>query len=486
MGGRPRLSTAAPGARFAAGRRRMRDPCGRLCFLLELPDVFLRPTTPMPPSPCSLPLSLAASLLPLVAAQEPPPKRGQRLVEITRAAAGEYVGGMASTQNGAAPTRSGALFVPIVRAADVAGVDRLHDRRRSDLELWRSDDGGLSWRKAASTPTDNDCNGVVVPDGELLSVLWCATGATTFGSVFWQRYDPRTDGWIGAPVLLAAGASNDDQFAPSDLVRTPAGALVAVFGNRATARAPAWNCSWSTGMRWLAAGAEPGAWAEMVQVNVFSYGCAASAMGRGELVDISYRTNPNQAIHGLRTFDASKGTFVQESDQNVGPEPGPEQFVANIGVLCVDGTGGRSLLHLLGDHEPGKGRLAVSWSRPGEPLRTTTIAEDPVLKAGNENPQHFTLARGPGNQVFAYFSKQGEDFANLWQCVVEEGRPMGEAKVVARGAAKAFAIVSGMRCSEVFSGLHVVTTARAEPTSGGVVSVFGSWPARSVFAKAAK
>ena len=452
---------------------------------LELQGVFSRPMNPMPLSPCSLPLSLAVSLLPLVA-QEPPPKRGQRLVEITRAAARESVGGMAPTQNGAAPTRNGALFVPIVRVTNVAGVDRLHDSRRSDLELWRSDDGGSSWRKTASTSTDNDSNGVVVPDGEHLSVLWSAVGSATFGSVFWQRYDPRTDRWLGEPVLLAAGVSDDDQCAPSDLVRTPAGALVAVFGNRSTVRAPAWNCSWSTGMRLLAAGAAPTAWSEMVQVNVASYGCAASAMGRGELVDITYRTCPNEAIHGLRTVDATKGTFVQDRDENVGPEPGPEQFVANIGVLCVDGTGGRSLLHLLGSHGAGKGRLAVSWSRPGEPLRTTTIAEDPVLHAGNENPQHFTLARGPGNQVFAYFSKQSEDFANLWQCVVEEGRPMGEAKVVARGDAKAFVTISGMRSSEVFSGLHVVTTARTEKAPGGVVSVFGSWPARSVFAKAAK
>lgn len=440
----------------------------------------------MPNPPLLVVVAFACCLRPPLVAQEPPPKRGQRLVEITRAAAGEHVGGMAATQNGAAPTRGGALFVPIVRSVRVPGVDRLHDSMRSDLELWRSDDGGLSWRKAASTPTDNDSNGVIVPDGELLSVLWCAVGSATFGSVFWQRYDPRTDGWIGAPVLLAAGAGDDDQFAPSDLVRTPAGALVAVFGNHATARAPAWNCSWSTGMRWLAAGAEPTAWSEMVQVNVFSYGCAASAIGRGDLVDISYRTNPNQAIHGLRTVDATKGTFLQVRDENVGPEPGPEQFVANIGVLCVDGTGGRSLLHLLGDHQPGKGRLAVSWSRPGEPIRTTTIADDPVLHAGNENPQHFTLARGPGNQVFAYFSKQSEDFANLWQCVVEEGRPMGEAKVVARGEAKSFVTISGMRVSEVFSGLHVVATSRSDKVPGGSVSVFGTWPARSVFAKAAK
>lgn len=440
----------------------------------------------MPNPPLLVVVAVVCCLLPQLLAQQPPPKRGQRLIEITRAGPGEIVGGMAANQNGAAPTRGGALFVPVVRVARVPGVDRLHDRQQSDLELWRSDDGGLSWRKANSTSTGNDSNGVVVPDGEQLSVVWNAAGNVGFSSVYWQRYDPRTDQWVGAPVQLAAGKARDDQYSVSDLVCTPSGALVALIGNNADVRPPEWRCSWSTGMRWLAAGAEATKWSPLQQVNVASYGCMASAMGRGELIDITYRTNPNEAVHGLRTFDATKGAFVQEVDENVGPDPGPENYIANTGVLCVDGTGGRSLLHLLGEHQPGKGRLVVSWSRPGEPIRTTTIADDPVLQAGNENPQHFALARGPGNQVFAYFGKQSEDFANLWQCVVEEGRPLGAAKVVVRGEARSFATISGMRGSEVFSGLHVVTTSRSDKVPGGSVSVFGTWPARSVFAKAAK
>lgn len=417
-----------------------------------------------------------AALLPLLAAQAPQPRQsGQRLVEITRAGPDEVVSGMGATQNGAAPTRGGALFVPVTR------VTTRGEGQGSDIELWRSDDGGRTWRKAASTPTQGDCNGVVAPDGERLAVLWSAQGASDFNSVYWQRYDPTQETWIGEPVTLAAGTSRQDQYSASDLVRTPGGAIVAVFGNHAAPRAPAWKCAWSTGMRWLAAGAAPDAWSDMVQVNAAHYGCAASAMGRGELVDITYRTNPDGAMHGLRTVDARSGRFVQEADENAGPEAGPGRHIANIGVLCIDATGGRSLLHLLGDDTPGKGRLAVSWCRPGEPVRTAEIAEDPILHAGNENPQHFTLARGPGNQVFAYFGKQSEDFSNLWQCVVEEGVPLGPAKVVARGDVNAFVTVSGMRCSEAFSGLHVVTTSRSDRTPGGAVSVFGSWPARSVF-----
>lgn len=439
-------------------------------------------TTASRPSLSPLPMLCCALATAATGAQTPPPLRGQRLIEVTRAAATEYVSCMAATQNGAAPARNGALFVPVVRSTFQGPIDGARGELvDAELELWRSDDGGLTWRRANVAPTKREGNAALVPDGELLSCLWSAANDQPFGSVFWQRYDPRTDQWIGSPVTIAAGTSTSEQCGVSDLARTDSGALVAVVGNNAEAKAPVWNCPWSTGMRWLAAGKTE--WAPLVQVNVNNYGCCANAMVRGELVDICYRTNPGAQVHGLRTVDARTGQFVQASDENAANAPAADAYVANVGVLCRDATGGRSLLHLLGDHGPGKGRLAVSWARPGEPVRTTVVAEDPPLAAGNENPQHFTLARGPGNQVFVYFSKQSEEFAKLWQCVVEEGLPVGDAKLVASGEANAFLAVTGMRCSDVFSGLHIVTLGRGGKLGGGVVSVFGTWPARSVWQK---
>lgn len=432
----------------------------------------------------------SVSFVPLVLAlsgplfAQEPTKRGQHLIEVTRAGPDEMVGCSAAYQNGAAPARNGALFVLVSRATfgrQTGGNPGV--LLGADLELWRSDDGGLTWRRAASTPTGEDGNGSLIPDGDLLACLWSSRQGTPFSHVFFQRYDPANDRWLGEPVRLAEGVSVGGQYHAGDLVRTTEGALVAVFGNDAAALGPAWTCSWSTGMRWLKAGAAATDWSPVVQVNVNNYGCTASASARGSLVDITYRTNPGEAIHGLRTVDGATGQFAQPTDENAGPEPGPGQYIANLGILCGDGVGGRSLLHLLGDHAPGNGRLAVSWSRPGEPLRTTTIASDPVLCAGNENPQHFTLARGPGNQVFALFSKQSEGFADLWQCVLEDGRPVGEAKVVAHGDKGAFVTLTGMRCSEVWSGLRAVTLGRTEQHPGGIVSVFGAWPARSVWNK---
>jgi len=312
-----------------------------------------------------LPLALAAPL----AATPQRPVRGQHLVEVTRAGPLDAVTCMAATQNGAAPTRDGALFVPVQR---VTFADEARTKvREADLEFWRSDDGGVTWRHAASAPTRHDGNCAVTPDGELLAVLWSSGGELGFNSVFFQRYDPRAQRWLAEPVQLAAGVSADEQYHTSDLARTDAGALVAVIGNHANVQAPTWNCSWSTGMRWLAAGKQE--WAPLVQVNVASYGCGASAMARGDLVDITYRTNPGGAIHGLRTVEGRTGALLQATDENVGPEVAADRYIANVGILCHDDTGGRSVLHLLGDHAPGKGRLAVSFARPGGPVRTVEM-----------------------------------------------------------------------------------------------------------------
>ncbi|MBL8752064.1 MAG: hypothetical protein JNK15_02080 [Planctomycetes bacterium] len=428
---------------------------------------------------------LAAALfavVPVVVPQDPP-VRGQQLVEVTRAGPNQFVSNMRSTQNGLCPTRSGGLFVVLARTTLSAPIGAPGASSvGSDLELWRSDDGG-KWVLATSMPTRNDGDAAIVPDGDLLACAWTAGEGKTFGSVYFQRYDPKAKEWLGQPELLVGGVSPVDQYYCSDMARASDGSLVVAVGNNSTAQAPVWNCSWSTGMRWLPQG--KGEWRLLVQVNKHPYGCCASLAANGDTVDITYRCNPNESIHGLRTFDCRGGAFLQSPEDNAAIEPG-ERFVANVGVLCMDAGGSRTLLHVVGDKEPGRGELAVSFAGGRNKPRTTRIAEDPPLQAGNENPVHFTLARGPANQVFAYFSKLDEKFAKLWQCVVEDGQPIAAAKVVAEGDENAFQQLCGMRVSEVFCGMHVATLGRTAKVPGGVVSVFGTWPARAIWSKARK
>ena len=418
-----------------------------------------------------------------LAAQTPsvPAPRGQGLIEVTYAADDEYVTGVGTFQHGACPTRNGALFVLVVRTK-FAGPGRTGDAT-SDLELWRSDDRGGSWRRAASTPTARDGEGALVPDGDDLACAWSALGDGKWSNVFVQRFEVAKDAWIGEPMQLTKASGDEDQYFTPDLARTANGTLVVAFGCHRAPPNPPWTGGWSTGMRALRAGAKD--WSPVQQVNGDSYGVAGNVLARGDLVDFTYRHNPgwSTAVHGLRTFDADKGELLPPVAPITPTEPDANSHIANLGVLCSDGNGGRTLLHLVGNHSPGQGRLAVSFARGDQPFRRVDLADDPPLHAGNENPAHYTLARGPGNQVWAYFGKASEQFANLWQCLLEDGVAVGAPRIVVKGEPQQFASLSGMRTDGVFCGLHVVVTSRLPKNRGGVVSVFGSWPSRTIWAR---
>lgn len=422
---------------------------------------------------------VAPLLLAALPGQRPAPApRSQRLIEVTAAAANESVSCSANYQHGVAVLRDGALFVLVPRAT-YANAERT-GTAVSEAELWRSDDGGLHWRRAAVLPTDGDGDGALAADGDRLAIAWTSSNGTPFGDVYWQRFDPAADRFVGTPEVLTRATGDQDQYYVTDLVRTAGGALVVAIGSHRAPPAP-WTCGWSTALRWLPNGAAQ--WRPLQQVNVAYYGTCGSMLVRGELVDFVYRTNPGSAVHGLRTFDTQKGAFVQDRDERAMVEPTADNEITNVAVPCIDGTGGRTVLHVLAAEQPGKGRLAISFARPGQEWRTTSIADDPDLIAGNENPVHFALARGPGNQVFCYFSKKSEAFAHLWQCVLEDGVAAVPPRRVASGDEGAFLTITGMRLAEAFSGLHVAVIGRTASRPGGVVSVFGSFPARSVFAR---
>lgn len=421
----------------------------------------------------------SAFLIPLTAgaatAQKQTALRGPRLVEVTRAGPNETIGVPSSTMSAVAALRDGTLFVAVARGlAPVAG-----EPAEGDFELWRSDDGGVTWRKAGNAPTRRDSVGAIAAVGDRLECLWTSHDGGVYANAMHQAFDTRRDAWVGEPQTLAKGVDDEDQYYAADLVRTDDGSLVALIGSHRSPPAPVWNCGWSTGLRCLRPGKSE--WTPLVQVNVASYGCLANAIVRGNVVDVTYRSCPSEAEHGLRSYDVTTGAFGQLAHENCGPTPAPNGYAANVGVLCVDGVGGRSLLHLLGDHEPGHGRICVSYARPGEAIVTTVVADDPPLIAGNETAQHFVLARGPGLQVFAYFGKRSEQCADLWQCVLENGQVAVPARVVAHGDPGAFANLVGLRDSAVFSGLHGAVSARGEACPGGMVSVFGTFPARTVW-----
>jgi hypothetical protein len=432
-----------------------------------------------PLQPLGLVLLLATHLPSQTPPSPRPPRRGAELRQLTVATPEQVVSIPTNSQHGLVATADGTLFALVVRAqfqnAEHTGI------ATSDLELWTSTDRGEHWTHCGSAPTRDDCDGAMVPEGDGVTLAWAARDGGAVSDVFTQHFAAAKAQFVGAPLRLTAGTGEQDQYFLPDLECTADGALVVAFGcHRAPQRGP-WRCGWSTGLRWRAPGRD--VWSEVVQANVSTHGVGGTLAAHGNAVDVVYRTNPRQAILGLRTWLPATGTFAQEQDHPATAAQEGMEPVANVASLAIDALGGRTVLHVLGGDTPGQGRLAVSFARAGatgpDAFTTQDLCADPPLVGGNENPKHFVLCRGPGNLVYAYFAKAEEQFAALWQCALTDGQAAFPPQRVVEADAAAFLVLSGNRCAATTSTAQVLVLGRSAQHPGGVVSVFGTWPAQT-------
>lgn len=422
------------------------------------------------------PLVLSSLLCATLAAQS----RKFTEVVVTTAGENEFVGSMPSYQKAIAQGLDGNWWLAIARSTKPAdgspGV--------ATAELWRSPDG-MRWEKGAVLPGTNSGSVAIVadPTAPRLHALWAAASKEGFGEPWYQAYDLATSKWEGEPVRLAEATAAEDQYFPIDLERAQDGTLVAAFGSHRAPKGKAWNCGWSMAVR--ARRANEAKWSDTLQANVASYGIGGGLWSLGTRVEGSYRTCPFDAIVGMRTFDTKTLAFVQAEDQNVsGPLEG-SLGIANSSVNCVDTLGGRYVLHVVGDLGPGQGRLRLAYAAPeSEAFTCFDLVEDPPLVRGNESYGHFALARGPGNQVLAFYGRAEESFARLHQRVLDAGETIGAAKVVAEGKERAFASLSGNEQATLRPGVQLVATRAGEGFGGGSVVVYGVLPSPAAPRKA--
>ena len=400
----------------------------------------------------------------------PAPSQGNRSVRprtatvvITSAAPGEQVAfGSAMTRPFAAIPGHG-LFVAVTRVVDST----------ARLELFRSGDGGLNWRRAAIVGAQSAGEGSLLVDGERLFLAWSGTGSRGFGSIFVQRFEPRDESFVGEPYELVSGSGAEDQYFSPDCECTADGTLVVMVGSHRNPPPP-WTCGWSSGIFVLRPDAKE--WQGPLQFNAGSYGLWGNLQAIGDVVHASYRTTIDAAAIGSRGYDVVKGAFTTDSERRVSASGSQ---VANSCVICADDRGGLSVIFVAGATEPGKGRLVVGYS-PGtdQPFTVQPLVDDPSLIAGNENPTHFALSRGPGDQVTAVYSKASEQFAHLYTRIVAEGVPMTAEHRVVEGEPGRFRIVHGLRSTQVETGVIALGNGPTKDALGGVITLHGVLPSR--------
>ena len=398
-----------------------------------------------------------------------------REVMVVRAEQGEQLVSAPNWGKAVARGRDGAWWLLIGRSR-LADADRKIEATWG-VELWRSLDG-MRWELGAKAPMPRASCGAIVadPTNAQLHLLLSVSTDRGWSEPWHAAYDVEKSSWIGEPTRLVEASSDEDQYFANDLECTERGDVVALVGSHRSPPQGAFDCGWSTGLRCKPRdGAE---WSKLQQVNVASYGVGSNVSVRGDLIDCSYRTCPHGAITAVRTFDATKGAFVQASDEAVHGEFPHNLGVCNSSSIAVDATGGRYVVFSIGQWDAGAGRIAVAWRGPdADAWKTIDIAEDPPLKSGNESYAHFALARGAGNQMVALYGKASEDHANLYQRVLDAGELVGDEKLLMRDKPGAFAYIVGNKRGEMRPGIQLVATRMGESAQRASVAIYGVLPA---------
>ncbi|MFO1054820.1 MAG: hypothetical protein U1F36_21590 [Planctomycetota bacterium] len=375
---------------------------------------------------------------------------------------GESIAPLDATQSSLAALDDGRLFC-------VCGVARDKHRR---VILLRSEDGGSTFAPIADLPGTDVLSATVVTDGGRLCLAWSSTGSKGFSSTFVQSFDPETARFVGDADEVAIGTSDQDSYAATDLERTADGTMVVAIANHGQATRP-WTCSWSMGISMRRPGESR--FDEPRQFNVGSFGVWGDLQAVGDVVHASYRTTCGSSAIGSRAFDVRSGQFTTEVDV---PITAPSDTFPNTCITCVDGRGGVCVIYALAATAPGQGRLMLGHLAPGaEEFNSVRIATDAAIVSGNVNPRHFSLARGPGSDVTAVWSKADDGFADLYTRLVSDGEPMGPERRIVAGQKGRFARVVGVRSTQIGSTLIAVTTGVTVEEPRGFVELVGILPA---------
>lgn len=334
-------------------------------------------------------------------------------------------------------------------------VNRTGADATSDLEIWSSS-GGRDWELLTHAPTARDSHGAIVAEPGRLHLLWQARADREWQSVYFATFDLVASQWTDEPQCLAQGSGANDHYFANDLCVSD-GVLVAAIGAHRSPKLQAYS-SWSTCLRTLE-DRDKGRWTDPARINVGSCAVWADLAAFDGIIHSSYRTySGDDHCIAARRWDLATGRFL-EQDVRVVPGAGETLRHTNAGLIAIDQLGHRYVMTVLGSTKPTDGMIVVAHAAAdGNTWESLEIDADPAVQGGNTNPYHLALARGPGNQMLAFYSKAAEKNANLYVQVLDQGVRIGKPRVVERGLPGAFERLSGLRDTVPRVGVQLVVT----------------------------
>ncbi len=317
-------------------------------------------------------------------------------------------------------------------------------------------DGGLTWQEATQIPVDQFELGAIAagPEGTELHVVWNARGEDGYHSVYYQAFDAAKREWVGERERLAQGTNGNNQYLAENIAVTSDGTLIAMISAHRSPKAP-WTF-WCTGLRLK--GPKDESWSKPYIASGNWTGVAPGLQLHEDRAYLSYRSNgPNDFGIYRRVFDWRERKWTVEQTRVDEREP-DGVHASNTSTTLIDNSGRLYVLYAVGTPRAGSGglRLAFAKDRDAKELARIEVADDAELEGGNHNYRHYSLARGPGDQVLVFFSKMSEDFTKLYVATYVAGRRVGKVREIGTGKANAFQIVNGVRGDGFVSTLLAV------------------------------
>ncbi len=411
----------------------------------------------------------------------------QQVVEVCRAAEGTTVRTMDVHCRASAVRADGSLFTIV--AEERAGASGL-DRQR--LLLCASKDGGRTWATVAAWSVGLLGEASLVadpaPERPVVHVVFTSRDneAGELGLAH-RVFGVEESTWLGEATVVHVPADGDGQFQVADVEVGSDGALfVAALGftarDRGLGRRPA-----------VLFRREPktGAWADPVRLNGASEGDLAVLALRGPELLSGYRARAPVSALMLRRMALATGELAAERaitdlGDPILPTDGaiPEERLAALARRPLHAPRAFSMLH---DADGEVRVLQVVTSVFGSELRLTTDPEgrpshervDTDLPAPmrGEDFQHFGLARGPGAELYAIWSRLRDDHATLWWRRLGDDRA-SEPRLIATGGPGAFTRVNTVRSAHADCTWFAVASGSWTDAPGGKVVAVGVIPAR--------
>lgn len=352
------------------------------------------------------------------------------------------------------------------------------------LLLLRSQDSGASWAAMADTPTIGDNLGAISsgPGSDVLHVAWGATDGGAQVNLYYQAFDTRTLGWIGARDLLLQGANANDQYYATDIAVTERGTIGVALQTHRTPLAPGLT-PWSGGL--LVKRTADTAFHGPYCFNTDSYGVNLDIQAVGEVFHGAFRTNTG--LYGIRyrAFDSAALQFQTNTDVPIYGANQATMLASNASNIAADADGNLYILFATGATTAGQGDIRLCYAAAGNygTWTSQSVAQDPDLTAGNVTYLHYGLARGEGGTVYAIYSKRTqEQHQNLYMRIYAAGTALTpEVPLVLGTEVDAFTVVCGVRSENLHSSLMALVsgTPPSQP-QGRVQFVSGGTLARTL------